>query len=498
MNRIALDRRRFLRLVGATALTAPFLRALPSYAAGGAGAAGVDPVYLVLLFTSCGTVRYKWGAQGPAPTGTTPTVTSPLVFRDTLSAFTKAGPMGVDLTDKVTVLDGLRVTGAGGASHEAGMAALWTGTETDNTNGNIAVGPSIDQAIAPLLQSQLGVHSTYPTIPLMVQSSADYTQRQVSTRMLYDANANFVDPYTDPAMALSALFPAAAGPMPDAGGGGADKMALIRRQVATQLNSDLSSLQSRLCTEDRQQLQNLQALWNQNQTQLQSAATAAASCMVPTLGASPPAGTDPFPTYAQSMSNILAMALACDLTRIGSLQFSHALSPVTHTWLGASQTQTHHLYSHTGPSSLYSLGPDLYNEPASVTSTYPQQLIDIDAWYAKQVAAFAYTLSQFKTASGKNLLDQTVICWGSELDMGAAHNHDDTPFVLIGGGGGKLLTHQLVRFPLNLQAAPSTSKIVDRSQNDLLLTLGKVMGVDLGSTFGSASYCTGPITQILA
>jgi hypothetical protein len=493
MNRIALDRRRFLRLVGATALTAPFLRALPGYAAGGAGG---DPIYLVLLFTSCGVVRYKWGAQGPAPTGMTPTVTTPLVFRDTLSAFTKAGPMGVDLTDKVTVLDGLRVTGAGKASHEAGMAALWTGSETDNGN-NMPSGPSIDQAIAPLLQSQLGIHTTYPTVSLMAQSSADYKQRGVQTRMLYDASANWVDPYTDPSMAQSALFPGAAAPAPDAGGGG-DKMGLIRRQVTAQLNSDLSALQSKLCTEDRQQLQNLQAVWNQNQTQLQNAAMAAAACSVPSLGAAVASGTDPFPTYAQSMSNILAMALACDLTRVGSLQLSHALSPVTHTWLGASQTQTHHMYSHTGPSYLGALGPDLYNEPASVTSTYPQQLIDIDAWYAKQVALFAYTLSQFKTVSGKNLLDQTIICWGSELDMGAAHNHDDTPFVLIGGGGGKLLTNRLVRFPLQLDANSSTSAIVDRSQNDLLLTLGKVMGVDLGGKFGNASYCTGPITQVLA
>jgi hypothetical protein len=493
MSRVALDRRRFLRLVGATALTAPFLRAMPSYGAGGGGS---DPVYLVLLFTSCGAVRYKWGAQGLAPTGTTPTVTTPLVFRDTLSAFTKAGPMGVDFTDKVTVLDGLRVTGAGSASHEAGMGALWTGTETDKNN-YMASGPSIDQAIAPLMKSQLGIQSPYPTIPLMVQSSADYTQREVATRMLYDASANWVDPYTDPSKALSALFPKAAASPPDAGGG-VDKMGLIRKQVSAHLNSELTSLQSRLCTEDREQLQNLQALWNQNQTQLQSAAMAAAACSVPSLGAVPPAGTDPFPTYAQSMSNILAMALACDLTRVASLQFSHALSPVTHTWLGASQTQTHHMYSHTGPSSLYALGPDLYNEPASVTSTYPQQLIDIEAWYAKQVAALAYTLSQFKTVSGKNLLDQTVICWGSELDMGAAHNHDDTPFVLIGSGGGKLLTNRVLRFPLKLDANSATSAIVDRSQNDLLLTLAKVMGVDLGGTFGNASYCTGPITQILA
>ena len=42
-----------------------------------------------------------------------------------------------------------------------------------------------------------------------------------------------------------------------------------------------------------------------------------------------------------------------------------------------------------------------------------------------------------------------VVCWGNELDMGAAHNHDDTPFVLIGGANGQLKTGNLVTFPLD-------------------------------------------------
>jgi hypothetical protein len=495
MSRRDIDRRRFLKLVGATALTYPFLRGLPSYAAGGSGS--TDPIYLVLLFTSCGCVRFNWGAQGPAPTGTTPTVTSPLVFRDTLSAFTKAGPMQVDLTNQITVLDGLSVAAAGTASHEGGMAGLWTGTTVTSTP--LPTGPSIDQVIAPLMKSQLNVNTPYSNIPLMAQSSADYQTRDNDTRMLYDVNANFVDPYSNPATTLSTLFPAAA---TTSASTGPDKTTFIRQKVFAQVQSELSSLQSRLCTEDRQQLQNLQAVWNQAEMQIAAAATAAASCTAPSIGDAGSAtasggGPDPFPANVQAMSNILAMSLACDLTRVASLQLSHALSPVTHTWLGSSQTQTHHIYSHTGPSSLYALGSDIYNEPASLTSTYAPQLIDIEAWYAQQVASLAYTLSQLKTASGKNLLSQTVICWGSELDMGNAHNHDNTPFVLIGGGGGKLKTNQLVRFHENLLGG-NDNYPGNRCHNDLLLTLAQVMGVNVGSTFGTASYCTGPITQILA
>ena len=483
MTRTGIDRRRFLQLVGASALSYPFLRALPSYAAGGG-----DPVYLVLLFSACGAVRYKWGAQGPAPGGSTPTVTSPLVFRDTLSAFAKAGPMKVDLTSRVTVLDGLSVAAAGGGSHEAGMAALWTGATVSSNNA--AKGASFDQAVAPLLKSQLGVSSPFPSIALMAQSSADYQQRSVQTRMLYDASANWVDPYTDPATARATLFAMATT------SSGPDRRTVVRQKAFAQTNRELTALQSRLCTEDRQQLQNLQAMWNQTEMQIQAAAMAAASCRAPSAGdAGAPPGGDPFPANIQAMSNILAAALACDLTRVASLQLSHALSPVTHTWLGSSQADTHHNYSHKGPSSLYALQPDPYDPVAGAALGYPQQLIDIDAFYAAQVANLAYTLSQFTTASGKNLLDQTVICWGSELDMGAAHNHDDTPFVLVGGGGGKLKTNRVVRFKYNPN---NNSYTGNRCHNDLLLTLAKVLGVDVGNTFGTASYCTGPIAEVLA
>ena len=46
-RKVSLERRRFLQLVGASALTYPFLRGVPSYAA----ASGSAPTYLVLVFT---------------------------------------------------------------------------------------------------------------------------------------------------------------------------------------------------------------------------------------------------------------------------------------------------------------------------------------------------------------------------------------------------------------------------------------------------------------
>jgi hypothetical protein len=194
--------------------------------------------------------------------------------------------------------------------------------------------------------------------------------------------------------------------------------------------------------------------------------------------------------------DILAMSLACDLTRVAGLQFSTATSQVTHTWLGANQTQVHHDFSHMGPTSLYSLGTDVYSPSAASLYGALDQLTAIDAWYAQQVAYLAKSLQMY-TVGGKNLLDQTVICWGSEVALGAAHNHDFAPFLLVGGGGGKLKTNQVVRFPAKIDADPNTGSIVDRSHNDLLITLAQVMGINM-TTFGDPQYVSGPIKEILA
>ena len=98
--------------------------------------------------------------------------------------------------------------------------------------------------------------------------------------------------------------------------------------------------------------------------------------------------------------------------------------------------------------------------------------------------------------------------------MGQAHNHDDTPFLLVGGGGGALATGQLVQFPLNLaNGGGNTSPVGNRFHNDLLVTLANAMGVPMtsfgtvsglpgryrGQTLpgGLVSFQGGPITQIL-
>jgi hypothetical protein len=508
-RKIQLERRHFLQLVGASALSYPFLRGVPSYAA----ASGSAPTYLILIYTPCGCVRPVWGASDASGAtvarpayGAPPTLTSNFKFRNTLTPFATGGTVGgvswtTNLQSKVIVLDGLNNKAAQG-SHEAGMASLWTG---QISTGNPATSISIDQKIS----AQLNAGTPFSSIQLMVRDPADFTDREVKTRMIYNSAGVFVDPIDSPTAAAATCFPSMSTTT-----SGPDKTAFIRQQLfgsGTQpgeLNSELNSLMPRLCTQDRSQLQALQDGWNSLYTQLQAAATASARCTAPGAIA---ASTD-FPTNAKQQMDILALAMACDLTRVGSLQFSTATSQVTHKWLGTNQTDCHHNYSHNGPTYLGALAPcagynnmgqctgvgDIYNQNYLTTlyQNAPQQEA-IDNFYATQVAYLAQKLNGLSGANGGTLLDQAVICWSSELDMGAAHNHDDTPFVLVGGANGQLKTGNLVTFPLDfVDGSEATAEKNDRAHNDLLLTLAKVMGAPM-TTFGEPTYCTGPITQIL-
>ncbi|MGC4094470.1 MAG: DUF1552 domain-containing protein [Polyangiaceae bacterium] len=380
------SRRRFLASLGASALAYPFLRSLPSQAADD------PPRYLILLFSPSGFVHHAWGAECPAPSDArTPVVADPLVLRESLSALEP-------FKQQMVVLDGLNVKAADGP-HEAGMGALWTGVRTSD-NG---LGPSIDQVIAQRLQAS----TPFRSLELMVRSSADFSTREVKTRMIYESAQRYIDPFDDPAAARAALFPSVSP-------GGLDKKKWLHDRVRSELNRELDGLGKQLCREDREQLQATQNAWNELDVQLERTAAASLACAVP--DAAPGDYSAPsldFPLSAKLQMDVLALALACDLTRVASLQFSTATSQVTHSWLGSNQTGTHHDLSHLGPVAAELLGPDPYAASNADFYTALEPLLAIDRFYASQVAYLAGALAKLRVGS-QSLLDQSLICWGSE------------------------------------------------------------------------------------
>jgi hypothetical protein len=161
------------------------------------------------------------------------------------------------------------------------------------------------------------------------------------------------------------------------------------------------------------------------------------------------------PDITRLQLDLLALALACDLTRVGSVQFSTAVNAIGFPWLNS--TAEGHNLSHRGPSD----------------TAAKEQLIQRSRWYAEQVAYFVQRLAEV-TEGDRTLLDNTVLVWGNEVSLGSSHSHEDIPFVLLGSAGGHFRTGRF----LELGGQPN---------NRLLVSLLQALQVE-ATTFGHPDF----------
>ncbi|MEL6346511.1 MAG: DUF1552 domain-containing protein [Myxococcota bacterium] len=127
-------------------------------------------------------------------------------------------------------------------------------------------------------------------------------------------------------------------------------------------------------------------------------------------------GQEPIAEKNQAMSDLLAMALACDLTRVFSVQFSTCGSQAIFWPVGATDPQ--HSLSH--------------NEPN------PQHTIhDTVIFTMGMLARFLETLRDMPEGDG-NLLDRCSILCTSELSDGQFHSNRDYQLLIAGKGSGRL------------------------------------------------------------
>ena len=168
-----------------------------------------------------------------------------------------------------------------------------------------------------------------------------------------------------------------------------------------------------------------------------------------------------FPTQITQMMDIATHILACDVTRVLTLQLSYAFSNVTHTWLGHSSA--HHTMSHDGMDRR-------------------TELQAIDNWYAKQVAYLLGKLDAVNEGTG-TLLDNTLVVWGRELGS-TAHRMERVPFILAGKAGGALRTGRFLSYDKQEHAK-------------LLVSVAQLMGLSTANTVGNRQTSAGPLAGLL-
>jgi hypothetical protein len=441
-------RRNFLRGIGGLAL------AIPPLVGGGKAARAADiPKRLILMFTENGTI---------------PSAFDPAVGPDGITFGEILAPLET-FKDQIVVVRGLdnqagMLSGNGGGGHGAGIGCLWTGTELSAEgvvdNGDFVGwggGVSVDRHVA----KELGGETTYDSLELGVQVSVPNEVIEPGRHMSYDGDALPLTPEDNPQAVFDRLFASATMDPAEL-----ERLRAERGTVLDAVVADLEALNAKLGAEDRIKLDAHLTAVREIEGRLGSTVPIGGACQVPVLDA--PSGyldNDSFPAVGRAQMDLLAMALACDLTRVSSLMWSTAGSRTVPSWLGIQRQ--HHFLSHD----------DVLYEP---------ELIAVNRWYAEQLAYLLGLLRDMKEVDGSSVLDHTLLVWASPISLGS-HSKQNLPIVVAGGCGGAIATQSGGRF-LDYGGG--------RKHNDLLVTICRAMGLS-NETFGNPVHCTGPLDELL-
>jgi hypothetical protein len=361
--------------------------------------------------------------------------------------------------------------GLNGSEHARGIGSLLTarplGTGTFQSfmaTSGWGSGISIDQHLADVLDPP----TTFKTLELGVH----VRDSEVRGRISYTGADQPVPPREDPADVFDALFSGAVadpGGMP-AGDPTMEQLRAERRSVFDLTKSEITRLEARLGAEDRVKLEAHLASIRDIEERLSAAAgtsttTGTSGCVAPTGDMNVDLLDDELQEQTGHLQmDLAAAALACDQTRIITLQWNYAESEHLFRWLGP--TRNHHAISHDWQ------GTQGFAE-------YGQ----IHTWFAEQLAYLLGKLDSYQEGD-RTLLDNTVVFWGSEIGESTGHDLMRMPYVLAGGGGGKLNTGRVVKYS-------------DRTDNNsLLVSLAQIMGAESVTEFGDPSGTTGPLADI--
>jgi hypothetical protein len=377
------------------------------------------------------------------------------------------------------------ISGQSTPPHPTGFGHMLTGDMVSTSNDDLlsAKNGSIDQFIA----GRMG--------PTRVASSLHgvVNERNMSWYKAPSGAVSSVRAEQDPTLAFKRLFDGVQQPSDGGEEPTVDKQGLRRSSILDAVRDSYKSLTCRVGGEDRKRLEaHLDFVRGmEQQTAVGGMAAMAAGCSVPDApdrfdARSISAGRN----LGRAHGDVLAAALACDITRVGTLQwYSHTAvygSPYGFDGLGS-----HHQSSHTSGTKPY------------------------DTMYAEELARFLGALRDAQAEDGSSLLDHTAVLCISELGIsGSVHHLADCPIMIAGSAGGYLKTGQYLdliashrsgftRAPdWKAQQAPNEYfRSFDVSHNDLLVELANAVApedADPVKTFGRADMCTGGVPQIRA
>ena len=369
--------------------------------------------------------------------------------------------------DYVSVVSGMNIRTGNERGHHAGTVGIVSGAPMvpqDPMGAPYAStfsAPSIDQVVA----SHIGEATRFRSLELGVSRHV-ITGEGTTLRYL---SHNGPDSANPPEYSPAALFDRIFGTgfvAPDTTAE-PDPRLRLRRSVLDAVMIDAATLRVKLGSVDKarldQHLDGIRTLERQiARLEEMPDPPPLAACMAPGSPTDP--GRDQITEISQVMSSLLAMALACDQTRVFSNMFSGSVSYTPYGMVGASDG--HHGLTH--------------DEPGDQPVVHA-----ITTYIVEQFAGMLDALRNVTEGEG-NLLDSCVILASSDTADGRGHTIDDYP-ILVAGKAQGALAHPGVHFR---SAGQNTTRV--------LLSLLQAMDLPYTEFGQGGGHVTAPCSEILA
>jgi Protein of unknown function (DUF1552) len=436
-----LSRRTLLRGVG-TALALPWLDSMmPALKAAKNTAA--PAVRLAFVYVPNGIIPGAW----------TPKVEGAnFEFTRTLKALEP-------FREHLTVMSGLaqingRALGDGAGDHARAGATWLTGVHPKKTEGvGIHAGISADQVAA----KEFGKSTQFASLEIGLDSATLAGGCDSGYSCAYSNTISWRGPTTpmpmeiNPRAVFERLFGEGDSTDPKA------RMSALKEQgsLLDYITGDIDRMETSLGARDRGKLTEYLDSIRDVERRIQLAEAQNDTMKVPLIER--PAGVPAeYEDHAKLMMDLQTIAFQADLTRVITFMMGREGSDRSYRNIGISDG--HHPLTHH------------QNDAEKI-----EKVTQIDAYHVKLLAYYLDKLKSTPDGDG-NLLDHSLVLYGSSICDGNAHTHHDLPLVLVGGAAGQVKGGRHIKFPKETPMNNLLVTMLDKAKVPVPEKLGDATG----------------------
>lgn len=340
--------------------------------------------------------------------------------------------------DRVVVVSGLAhhqadSLGDGGADHARSSPTFLSAVHPKRTEGeDVRAGITIDQIAA----EKIGQETQFPSLEVATEDMTGLVGAcDTGYSCAYMNTISWRTPTTpnpmeiNPRMVFERLF--------GEGGTAAEQLDHLQedRSVLDTITHQVKGLEGRLGPRDRTRVSEYLENVREIERRIQRASKQAGSQL--SVPDAPVGIPDSWDEHAKLMFDLLALSYQADISRIFTFMLARELSQRTYPQVGV--PDPHHATSHH------------QDNPEKLA-----KLVKIQNYHISLLAYFLEKLRSTPDGDG-NLLDHSLILYGSSMSNSNIHNHSPLPILLAGGGAGQLKGDRHLKYP---EATPMANVLV--------------------------------------